>query len=144
MDMGEYVATCSFRNKVDGFEWAFAAVYGPNGDSNRGLLWDELSGLMCLWNLPWCIGSDFNVIRFPSERSGGRRTSSAMKEFSNFIFEMGLMDLPLVSVYARGPIIVPGLELIASGFLKVGSETLKFTAKKMALSLLISFSFLFS
>jgi hypothetical protein len=40
-------------------------------------------------------GGDFNVIRFLSERSRGRRISAAMREFSDFIFEKGLMDLPL-------------------------------------------------
>jgi hypothetical protein len=74
---------------------AFAGVYSPNGDCDRCLLWDELAGLSCWWDLPWCIGGDFNAIRFPSERSGGRRISSAMREFSDFIFERGLMDLPL-------------------------------------------------
>jgi hypothetical protein len=40
-EVGECVAACSFKNIVDGFEWAFAGVYGPNGDrgghgSDRG------------------------------------------------------------------------------------------------------------
>jgi hypothetical protein len=95
MEVGDYVAACSFKNVADGSEWAFAGVYGPNGDWDRRLLWDELAGLLCGWDLLWCIGGDFNVIRFPSERSGGRRISSAMREFSDFIFERGLMDLPL-------------------------------------------------
>ena len=37
---------------------------------------------------------DFNVTRFPSERSGSARLDHAM-EFSDFISELGLMDLPL-------------------------------------------------
>jgi hypothetical protein len=94
-EVGECVAACSFKNVLDDFEWAFAGVYGPNGVFDRRRLWDELAGLMSWWDLPWCIGGDFNVIGFPSERSGGRRISAAMREFSDFIFEKGLMDLPL-------------------------------------------------
>lgn len=37
---------CSFRNIKDNFEWAFAVVYGPNIDSDRRLLCDELAGLI--------------------------------------------------------------------------------------------------
>ena len=143
VEVGEDVAACSFRNEVDGFEWAFARVYGPNGDSDRSLLWDELSGLMCLWNLPRCIGGDFNIIHFHSERFGGRRTGSAMKEFSEFIFEMGLINLPLAGVYACA-IIVPSLELITSLFPRSGKRDIRIYYKKVALSLLRSFSYLFS
>jgi hypothetical protein len=95
MEVGDYVVACMFKNVVDGFEWAFARVYGPNDNSDRRWLWDEMAGLLSFWELPWVLGGDFNVIRFPSERSGGRRISSAMREFSDFIFERGLMDLPL-------------------------------------------------
>jgi hypothetical protein len=93
--VGEYVVACSFRNCADNFTWAFARVYGPNLDPLCRSLWDELAGLLSLWDLPWCIGGDFNVIRFPCERSGAAHISSAMTEFSGFILEHELMDLPL-------------------------------------------------
>lgn len=48
------------------------------------------------WNLPTSIGGDFNVIRFPSERSSGGRLTRAMEEFSNFIRENLLVDLPMI------------------------------------------------
>jgi len=86
---------CSFRSVADNFAWAFAGVYGPNLDSLRSSLWDELAGLSSWWELPWCIGGDFNVTRFPAERSRDVRLNAAMMEFSNFIFEQDLMDLPL-------------------------------------------------
>jgi hypothetical protein len=53
--VGDYVAAWSFKNVVDGFEWAFAGVYCPNGDCDRRLLWDELTRLLCWWDLPRCI-----------------------------------------------------------------------------------------
>jgi exonuclease III len=86
---------CSFRSVSDDFRWAFAGVYGPNIDSDRLLLWDELSNIMDKWEVPWCIGGDFNVIRFPSERLGNSRFVPAMEEFSRFIFDRGLVDIPL-------------------------------------------------
>jgi len=58
-------------------------------------LWIELVGLMSLWELPWCIRGDFNVVCFPSERSSGAGYSAAMEEFSDFIFMQNLVDLPL-------------------------------------------------
>jgi hypothetical protein len=92
---GNFVVACSFRNVVDGREWAFAGVYGPNRDAHRRQLWEELAGLMCIWELPWCIGGDFNVTLFHNERSGGVRRRRAVAAFADFIAEMGLMDLPL-------------------------------------------------
>jgi hypothetical protein len=92
--VGEYVVACSFRNIADDFTWAFAGFYGPNIDSCRRSLWEELAGLLSWWDLPWCIGGDFNVFRFPCERSGEACFRPAMTEFSDFIFELGLLDLP--------------------------------------------------
>jgi endonuclease/exonuclease/phosphatase family metal-dependent hydrolase len=101
---GNYVAACSFRNVDDGMEWAFAGVYGPTRDTLRRLMWVELAGLMCLWELPWCIGGDFNVTLFLNERSGRVRRRRAVADFADFAAEMGLMDLPLaggVSTWAN-------------------------------------------
>uniref|UniRef100_A0A2N9GA24 Reverse transcriptase domain-containing protein n=1 Tax=Fagus sylvatica TaxID=28930 RepID=A0A2N9GA24_FAGSY len=77
-----------------------AGVYGPNSDSERGFLWEELAGLISWWDAPWCIGSDFNVVRFPSEKSGMAAFSPAMHEFSDFISELGLLDLPMEGEWA--------------------------------------------
>ena len=45
--------------------------------------------------MPWCIGSEFNVVRFPSEGLGVDSFSFAMLEFSDFISIHILIDLPL-------------------------------------------------
>ncbi|KAF5467563.1 hypothetical protein F2P56_017374 [Juglans regia] len=97
--IGRYMVACSFKSVSDDFLWAFAGVYGPNLDVNRSILWDELAGVQSWWDLPWCIGGDFNVVRFQSESLGNRRLRPASLEFSEFIFYLNLVDLPL----AGGP-----------------------------------------
>ena len=41
------------------------------------------------------MGGDFNVVRFPFKLSGSTSFTVAMREFSNFISEQGLIDIPL-------------------------------------------------
>jgi hypothetical protein len=71
-------------------------VYGPNVDVDRFILWEELAGVRSWWGVPWCIGGDFNVVRFPSEKLREGRLTGAMTTFSDFIAELGLIDLPLL------------------------------------------------
>lgn len=58
-----------------------------------GKLW-VIAGLASWWDIPWCIGGDFNVSGFPNERLGAN-SSPTMEEFLDIIFEQGLMDIPL-------------------------------------------------
>ncbi|KAG2683697.1 hypothetical protein I3760_10G044500 [Carya illinoinensis] len=96
--LGEYLVSCSFINVDDGFGWGFAGVYGPNIDSERSFLWDEIAGLCSQWDGLWCIGGGFNITWFPSERLDDSHISSAMADFLAQIFYLDLVDLPL----ARG------------------------------------------
>ena len=66
-----------------------------NLDRDRRVMWDELSRLATWWGTPWCVGGDFNVTRFPSERSGAEHFTPRMTDFSEFIFSLGLMDILL-------------------------------------------------
>ena len=54
----------------------------------------------------WCIGGGFNVTRFPSGRSEEGCYCPAMMEFSDFIFEHDLIDLPLAGVHLCGLTII--------------------------------------
>ena len=93
--VGDYSVSCRFKGVVDQFEWAFSGVYGPQTDRERSLMWNELASLASWWGIPWCIGGDFNVTRFPTERLGGEAFNPAMQDFSEFISYFGLMDIPL-------------------------------------------------
>ncbi len=74
----------------------FTGVYGPNNDCDRRLMWDELADIHNWWDVPWCVGGDFNVVRFPLERVGSESFSSPMYDFSDFISDHGLLDIPLL------------------------------------------------
>ena len=91
--VGHFSVSCKFKNVGDQFEWAFTGVYGPNLNNRRRLMWEELTGLISWWDLPWCLGGDFNIIRFPSERLGAASFSKAMYRFSDFVSLHGLMDI---------------------------------------------------
>ena len=91
--MGHFSVSCKFKNVGDQFEGAFTGVYGPNLNKRRRLMWEELTGLISWWDLPWCLGGDFNIIRFPSECLRAASFSRAMHGFSDFVSLHGLMDI---------------------------------------------------
>ena len=70
-------------------------MYGPTVKVEREDFLSELGAIRGLWNEPWCVVGDFNMIRFPSERSRGGRLSLTMWRFSEVIEELELRDLPL-------------------------------------------------
>ncbi|RVW49203.1 putative ribonuclease H protein [Vitis vinifera] len=95
MEVGLFSVSCRFKNCEDGFLWTFTGVYGPTIKRHRELFWEELGAIRGLWSDPWCIGGDFNVVRFPSERSREGRLTGSMRRFSEVIEELALKDLPL-------------------------------------------------
>ncbi|KAF5472902.1 hypothetical protein F2P56_009564 [Juglans regia] len=54
--IGRYTIVCSFKSVFDNFLWAFAGVYGPNLDADRGFLWDEVAGVYSWWDLLCVLG----------------------------------------------------------------------------------------
>ena len=66
--MGRFSVSCKFTSVEYQFIWAFTGVYGPNLQRDRRFLWKELCGLNSWWSVPWCVGGDFNVVRFPSKQ----------------------------------------------------------------------------
>jgi exonuclease III len=93
--VGTFSVSCRWKGISDGFEWVGMGVYGPNREELRADFWDELMGVRQHWPYPWCVFGDFNVVRFPSERRGCNRVSSAMVAFFDFIKGLNLVDLPL-------------------------------------------------
>ena len=78
-----------------GFIWIFIGVYGSFSREDREAFWEEQGAIRGIWNDPWCIGGDFNVILSKRENSSQGRISSAMKRFAQVVDELELLDLPL-------------------------------------------------
>ena len=95
VESGGYSISVRFRNCADGFFWIFFGVYGPMMGNEKEDLWEELGAIRGLWEDPWCIGGDFNVVRFPEERRNAPRLTTEMRRFSEVIGEPGLRDFPL-------------------------------------------------
>ena len=70
-------------------------MYGPTMKVEREDFFSKLGAIRGLWNEPWCVASDFNRIRFRSERGRGGRMSSSMRRFSKVVEDLELRDLPL-------------------------------------------------
>ncbi len=68
-------------------------------------MWDELAGISSWWEVPWCIGGDLNVVRFPSEKARGQNFTQAMADFSEFISSCGLVDPPRKGDNIHGPMV---------------------------------------
>ena len=94
-EIGHFYVTCMFKNVEDGFLWAFTGVYGPMKRCKRELFWEELGSLNGLWEGPWCIGGDFNMVLSPNERNSVGRLSHSMRRFIEVLNELRLRDLPL-------------------------------------------------
>ena len=72
-----------------------SGLYSLLKGRERRELWEELAAIKGLWNEPWYIAGNFNLVQFPREMSNGRQMSTAMREFSSFIDEFKLIDPPL-------------------------------------------------
>ncbi|WMV44670.1 hypothetical protein MTR67_038055 [Solanum verrucosum] len=95
-EVGAYNITCKFTGKAQDLGWHLSGVYAPNSRQEREEVWGELGAVRGLFNGPWVVAGDFNVVRFPSEKKNCNRFNKEMEEFSEFIEDMELQDLPLV------------------------------------------------
>ena len=87
---------CRFKNCVDGVVWVFTGVYGPVCGRDREEFWEELGSIKGLWSDPWCVEGDFNLVRFPEERSKGGGLIASMRRFTEVLEDLELRDYPLM------------------------------------------------
>ena len=77
-----------------GFSGWITGVYGPSSYRLRDQFWWELSSLYGLCNENWCVGGDFNVVRWLNEKSSDACPTRSMIRFTSLIEELDMVDIP--------------------------------------------------
>ena len=90
-----FTLLCRFKKCEDSFTWVFTGVYGPTKREYREDMWGEMGAIKGLWQNPWCLGGDFNVVRFPRDRNRVGSLTGPMRRFSQVIDDLELKDLAL-------------------------------------------------
>ncbi|KAK1277805.1 hypothetical protein QJS04_geneDACA023753 [Acorus gramineus] len=95
--VGRFTVSVLLEDTITHWSWAWTGVYGPNVEDLRPHLWANLKESRARWNSPWCIMGDFNVTRFPFDRNREGSISGSMEQFSAWVANVGLLDIPLVN-----------------------------------------------
>ncbi|XP_015964496.1 uncharacterized protein LOC107488284 [Arachis duranensis] len=77
------------------FPCAFCLVYGAHGREAKKVVWEELSYVAGLCQVPLCFLGDFNEILHVEDRKGGASLPASAEEFKSWVHDMQLMDLSL-------------------------------------------------
>ncbi|XP_059284835.1 uncharacterized protein LOC132038130 [Lycium ferocissimum] len=95
LEVGTYTLTCKFEAQLQNFSCHITGVYAPNNCIERRLVWEEIGSVRGLMEGPWAVCGDFHATRFISEKRNCVRSTRGMREFSDFIEYMNLVDLQL-------------------------------------------------
>ena len=80
------------------FECCVGVIYGQNDRSERYALLEEIKNRIVSINKPCLLMGDFNTVLHPTERSGTFRCDRSIREFSEWITDLNLIDIPLHGV----------------------------------------------
>ena len=83
------------RMNMLNFECCVGVIYGHNDRARRSAMFEEIKQRVGNINKPILIIGDFNVTLHAGERSGPFRCNQSMHEFSEWVTELSLLDLPL-------------------------------------------------
>jgi len=74
-------------------------VYAPNDQGGRRLVWDQLRNLRHKLRLPLLMVGDFNEVVRMEERKGAKQFTTSMRDLSEFIQDLQLIDLDIDQNY---------------------------------------------
>lgn len=95
VEIGNQCITGKFTWVNEEFSCHITAIYADCNREVRKLLRREMVDVWYKFNGPWMICGEFNVTKYPSERTNCGRLNSAMSDISACIEELELIDPPL-------------------------------------------------
>ncbi|XP_016191819.1 uncharacterized protein LOC107632665 [Arachis ipaensis] len=87
------------------FHCALCLVYGAHGREEKRGVWEELSYVAGLCQVPFCFLGDFNEIMYAEDRKGATSLPTTGEEFKRWVHDIQLMDLALTDrkyIWFRG------------------------------------------
>ena len=79
--------------------WLFSAIYASPGSAERHILWNNLSKIADLHDLPWVISGDFNEPLTWEDKFGGRPMSvSRSLLFKDCLDKCNMIDIGFTGV----------------------------------------------
>ncbi|XP_016172594.1 uncharacterized protein LOC107614981 [Arachis ipaensis] len=81
--------------KSNNFHCAFCLVYGANVREEKLTVWEELSFIAGVCQVPICYMGDFNEVVRVEERKGANVLTASAEDFRDWIRDMELVDLEL-------------------------------------------------
>ncbi|KAL4187680.1 hypothetical protein AMTRI_Chr09g40190 [Amborella trichopoda] len=93
--LGEFSVSLFLSHISDDLHWKVSAIYGPCSPALHPRLCSELDLVASLPHHIWCLGGDFNITRWSSERNSNSSISQGMNDFSDFMSRQELLDVPL-------------------------------------------------
>lgn len=96
VEAANQMLTVKFEGIDQVLTWFLSAVYASCDTVIRRELWQGLTNIREVCDGPWVTCGDFNVTRYPHERSEGHRITRAMNEFTEWINEMEFLDPSLL------------------------------------------------
>jgi hypothetical protein len=81
------------KNNLGGFQWVLMAVYGATQLGGKEHFLAELVNAVTAESLPLVVGSDFNIIRNPSEKNNNMFNGRWPALFNAYIESLNLREL---------------------------------------------------
>ncbi|KAL7222868.1 hypothetical protein ACSBR1_024540 [Camellia fascicularis] len=92
----DFIAVDVSGTLLPNFECIFVNIYAPNDPTLKKQLWGELINLKSSFDLPWCLGGDFNEVLRTGERKSYTTISSSIDHFKDLLVRLELRDIPML------------------------------------------------